>query len=92
LAAPERAGLFREREVLPVLRDRVLEPPLALPPELREVVLRDVLLLRDPGGEDVRVAMLTTLDHQSHQQHVSQTRVGRRLPDVSAGKPALRLR
>jgi hypothetical protein len=41
---------------LPVLRDRVLD---ALPrPVLR--VDEDVLLLRDPGGEDVRVAMPTT--------------------------------
>ncbi|WP_235735056.1 hypothetical protein [Nocardioides alcanivorans] len=39
---------------LEVLRDRVL----ALEPEL---LLRDVLELRDPGGEDVRVAMLSTL-------------------------------
>ena len=43
-----------------VLRDRVLEPLLA--PEDRadpdEDV--DVLLLRDPGGEDVRVAMTPT--------------------------------
>jgi hypothetical protein len=34
-----------------VLRDRVLEPLLLLAEE-------DVLELRDPGGEDVRVAML----------------------------------
>jgi hypothetical protein len=49
LAAGLRFGL--------VLRDRVLEPPL---PPLRDVVAvrdEDVLLLRDPGGEDVRVAM-----------------------------------
>jgi hypothetical protein len=42
-----RAGL------LEVLRDRVLEDLLALP---RGAVERDVLELRDPGGEDVRVA------------------------------------
>ena len=43
-----------------VLRGRV---PVLVP--LRVLVLRlDVLVLRDPGGEDVRVAMLTTLgDH-----------------------------
>jgi hypothetical protein len=44
-----RAGL------LEVLRDRVLED---LPPLPRGAVERDVLELRDPGGEDVRVAML----------------------------------
>jgi hypothetical protein len=49
---------------LPVLRDRVLEPA-------REVVLLGVLLLRDPGEEDVRVAMLRTLGdrHSSHRDH-----------------------
>jgi hypothetical protein len=46
-----------------VLRDRVLEPPRPvvlrdrLEPDLLELD-EDVLLLRDPGGEDVRVAML----------------------------------
>jgi len=43
-------------ELLPVLRDRALEP---LRPVLRVPVV-DVLLLRDPGGEDVRVAMSIT--------------------------------
>jgi hypothetical protein len=43
--------------VLPVLRGRVLDaPPRPVLPDLDE----DVLLLRDPGGEDVRVAMPTT--------------------------------
>ena len=44
-----------------VLRDRVLELDL------------DVLLLRDPGGEDVRVAMLSTLGvgHTSPMDHRS---------------------
>jgi hypothetical protein len=42
---------------LPVLRDRVLDaPPRPVLPDLDE----DVLLLRDPGGEDVRVAMPPT--------------------------------
>ncbi len=41
-------------EVVPVDRLREVEPPL---PELRE----DVPLLRDAGGEDVRVAMLANL-------------------------------
>jgi hypothetical protein len=39
---------------LRVLRDRELEPPRELPEDRDE----DVLLLRDPGGEDVRVAMV----------------------------------
>ena len=45
---------------LPVLRDRVLEP-----------ALEGVLLLREPGGEDVRVAMSRTLGdrHTSHRDH-----------------------
>ena len=38
-------------DFLDVLRDRVLDP-------LLELLLLDVLELRDPGGEDVRVAML----------------------------------
>src|SRR5690348_2374593 len=55
------------REVLPVLRDRVLEP---LRPVLRAPVV-DVLLLRDPGGEDVRVAMvINVIDrHTCHRDH-----------------------
>src|SRR3546814_6934740 len=44
---------------LPVLRGRVLED--APEPFLEELLL-DVLLLREPGGEDVRVAMLRTLE------------------------------
>jgi hypothetical protein len=48
---------------LRVLRDRVLEllRPVELLDRLEPDLLRlddDVLLLRDPGGEDVRVAML----------------------------------
>ncbi|WP_068111054.1 hypothetical protein [Nocardioides dokdonensis] len=42
--------------VVDVLRDRVPE----LPDRLEEPVV-DVLVLRDPGGEDVRVAMVHTL-------------------------------
>src|SRR5688572_3227456 len=53
-----------------VLRDRVLEP----------LVVRldpDVLELRDPGGEDVRVAMVRTLRprHTRHRDHRSACRV-----------------
>ncbi|GAA1808434.1 hypothetical protein GCM10009795_062100 [Nocardioides hankookensis] len=56
-----------------VLRDRVLEP---LVPGLRVVLVvrvLDVLLLRDPGGEDVRVAIVPTLrtGHTSHTHHRS---------------------
>ncbi|GAW49344.1 hypothetical protein PD653_2561 [Nocardioides sp. PD653] len=59
-----------------VLRDRVLEP---LRPVLREVLAaldEDVLLLRDPGGEDVRVAIVPTLRrrHSSHTHHRSACR------------------
>jgi hypothetical protein len=52
-----------------VLRLRVPEPPRLPFFDLDE----DVLLLRDPGGEDVRVAMLTTLGvrHTSHTHHRS---------------------
>jgi hypothetical protein len=39
---------------LRVLRDREPEPPRVVPEDRFE----DVLLLRDPGGEDVRVAMV----------------------------------
>src|SRR5262245_61465460 len=66
--------LLEERAVLlllPVLRDRVLDPPRE---PLRLEVLRDVLELRDPGGEDVRVAMLINLGH-SHTSHRDHTPV-----------------
>jgi len=43
--------LARGVDLLPVLRDRVLEA-------LDRLLEPDVLVLRDPGGEDVRVAML----------------------------------
>ncbi|GAA2113295.1 hypothetical protein GCM10009843_00810 [Nocardioides bigeumensis] len=56
---------FRAVLLRPELRDRVLERPRV-----------DVLLLRDPGGEDVRVAMLTTL-RESHEQHRSHSSVSR---------------
>jgi hypothetical protein len=50
-----------------VLRGRV---PVLDPELLRLLALRlDVLVLRDPGGEDVRVAMVTTLGdrHTGHR-------------------------
>ena len=48
-----------------VLRDRVLE---ARPFEAGDLDV-DVLVLRDPGGEDVRVAMVTPLGdrHTGHR-------------------------
>ncbi|WP_235959238.1 hypothetical protein [Nocardioides acrostichi] len=51
-----RAGVARVL-VLVVLRDLVPEP------------LEDVLVLRDPGGEDVRVAMVATLGDR-HTRHM----------------------
>ena len=62
------------RELLPVLRDRVLEP---LRPVLRVPVV-DVLLLRDPGGEDVRVAMVPNVidRHTCHRDHRNACRGG----------------
>ena len=50
-------AVARAAVVVVVLRDRVLVPP---PEPLRAPVV-DVLVLRDPGGEDVRVAMVATL-------------------------------
>lgn len=55
--AREPPLLVRAAGLLEVLRDRVFEdevPPRELP---RDLVEPDVLELRDPGGEDVRVAM-----------------------------------
>jgi hypothetical protein len=58
----ERPRLLLVR--LRVLRDRVLEPPRVVDPDRLDLVRleldEDVLLLRDPGGEDVRVAMSST--------------------------------
>jgi len=61
--AVERLEVARLVVGLLVLRDRVLELGLRFVLLERLVPLRlaldeDVLLLRDPGGEDVRVAML----------------------------------
>jgi hypothetical protein len=61
--AVERLEVARLVVGLLVLRDRVLELGLRFVLLDRVVPLRlaldeDVLLLRDPGGEDVRVAML----------------------------------
>jgi hypothetical protein len=77
-----------------VLRDREVE---VLRPVLRLVVLRvldeDVLLLRDPGGEDVRVAMVTTLrsSHSSHRDHRGACLAGGAcvVPDVNVVPPAV---
>jgi hypothetical protein len=61
---------FREdvRERFVVLRERELEPDLLR--ELDEPL--DVLLLREPGGEDVRVAMVRNLGHR-HTSHTDHT-------------------
>ena len=73
--------LVRGAGLLLVLRDRVLEDLLALP---REAVERDVLEFRDPGGEDVRVAMSWTLreSHTSPMDHRKRvaSRAARQLP------------
>lgn len=62
--APERPRPFEAGLGLRVLRDRVLEPfALRLFAALREAVERAVLELRDPGGEDVRVAMVRPYGH-----------------------------
>jgi hypothetical protein len=56
-----------------VLRDRVLEP----------LVVRldpDVLELRDPGGEDVRVAMVRPYGHATPVTGTTGVRVVRRPP------------
>jgi len=62
-----RVDFLGALEPLRVLRDRVLEPLRPLRLDLDE----DVLLLRDPGGEDVRVAMVNNLGHShtSHRDH-----------------------
>ena len=60
-----------------VLRVAVLVPVFfAGPREVLAVRVEDVLLLRDPGGEDVRVAIVPTLrrGHSSHTDHRSACR------------------
>ncbi|CAA9390286.1 MAG: hypothetical protein AVDCRST_MAG06-1528 [uncultured Nocardioides sp.] len=72
--AGRRAGLL-EAPRLEVLRDRVLAFR-AVDPDRDIAVdpLLDVLELRDPGGEDVRVAMVATLrpSHTSPRDHSRQ--------------------
>ncbi len=72
----ERTGFF----LLPVLRAREVEPPVALLVE----VLRDVLVLREPGGEDVRVAMVFNLSH-SHTSHMDHRCVSPQHLESGAG-------
>jgi hypothetical protein len=61
-----------------VLRVAVLVPVFfAGPREVLVVRVEDVLLLRDPGGEDVRVAMCTNL-HSSHSRHMDPRSVSSR--------------
>ena len=82
------AELLRGAGRLLVLRDRVLEPffdrAAALP-------VLDVLELRDPGGEDVRVAMVGTLRprHTSHMDHTGACRRpgGRECVTTTADRP-----
>ncbi|GAA4714827.1 hypothetical protein GCM10023349_37680 [Nocardioides conyzicola] len=59
-----------------VLRVRVLEAALAGLRVVLVVRVEDVLLLREPGGEDVRVAIVPTLrrSHTSHTDHRSACR------------------
>ena len=67
------AALLRGVGRLLVLRDRVLEP----------LVVRldpDVLELRDPGGEDVRVAMARPYGHVTPVTRTTRVRVVRPHP------------
>ncbi len=59
-----------------VPRDRVLEPA---PPDRRDRPEEDVLLLREPGGEDVRVAMTPNVCHR-HSSHTDHRAVSARCP------------
>ncbi|GAA5152382.1 hypothetical protein GCM10023340_32610 [Nocardioides marinquilinus] len=61
-----------------VLRVRDEEPP-ADPPRVLPRLVVDVLLLRDPGGEDVRVAMPPNLGgrHTSLRDHRTRVEAGR---------------
>jgi len=65
-----------------VLRDRVLDP------------LRDVVVLRDPGGEDVRVAMVSTLGARPtrHTHHTRACLVVGRPPRIGVHPPSRSLR
>ncbi len=82
--AAERLVVLEDLGVafLPVLRDRELEVP-------RPVVLdpdEEVLLLREPGGEDVRVAMVIKVIH-SHSSHRDHTLACRRDEYPYSGDP-----
>ncbi len=84
---PERtargAGRFADEEVedlvvgFRALRERELDALLPAEARLEAVVLvEEVLLLREPGGEDVRVAMVVTLgpSHMRPMHHTSACR------------------
>src|SRR6478735_2482620 len=61
-----------------VLRVAVLVPVFFAGLRVVAVRVEDVLLLRDPGGEDVRVAIVPTLrrGHSSHTHHTSACLAG----------------
>src|SRR5215207_6096304 len=69
-----------------VLRVRVLEPPRPDRP-LLDRPEADVLVLRDPGGEDVRVAMAPNVGHRHsrHMHHKLVSGLRSRCPRVFAG-------
>ena len=86
-----RAALVPDlvRELVPVLRDRALE---LLRPVLFVPVV-DVLLLRDPGGEDVRVAMVINVidGHTCHRDHTERVALGsQRNPGPARSRDAWR--
>ncbi|HEY0889408.1 MAG TPA: hypothetical protein VGE38_07345, partial [Nocardioides sp.] len=65
-AALDRARVVGWEDLVPALRDRAPEPP-----RLDE----DVLVLRDPGGEDVRVAMGPTYFTTTPVPRITEVRV-----------------
>jgi hypothetical protein len=57
-----------------VPRVRVPDAPRVVRPDELDRPLLDVLLLREPGGEDVRVAMTPNVGHR-HSSHTDHTAV-----------------
>ena len=60
--------------MLGVPRVRVLDAPRVVRPDELDRPALDVLLLREPGGEDVRVAMTPNVGHR-HSSHTDHTAV-----------------